>query len=109
MSTTVQIKRGDTARKIVGTLLIDDQPIDLTGTTVKLVFRRDLSTETVTRDATITDAEAGEVEYQLVAEDTETAGTYFLEWHVSGLVTGLLRVPTDGYHYLQVQEDVPEA
>jgi len=51
----------------------------------------------------------GDVEYQLVADDTATAGKFFLEWHVTGFASGALRFPTADYNVLEIVEDIPES
>lgn len=107
MASTVTIKRRDTARKITDTLTIDGAALNLAGATVQLAWRakQAASSETELRNATVTNAAAGQVEYQFVSGDTDVSGEFWLEWQVT-LPGGRLTVPTADKHTLLVVDDL---
>lgn len=66
-----------------------DLPVDLTGTTVKLKMRAESSSALVVdRAAVITDAAAGEVRFDWLAADVDTAGEFNAWWEVTTTATG---------------------
>lgn len=103
---TVTIKRRDTERKISDTLTLDDVAINLTGATVEVAWRLKAGTTVTTQTATVVSAVAGTVEYQFVSGDTDEAGEYWLEWHITFSGGGRLTVPTADKHTLVVVEDL---
>lgn len=74
--------KGDTLTKLAATIQNDGTPRDLTGKIVTFVINT-LSGETVQvgGSVTVTDATAGEVEYDFESSDVATAGT-FKAWFV---------------------------
>lgn len=78
------LKQGDLAPK-----LQFDLNADLTGATVVAKIRRLHQNSVLTKTLTVTDAAQGLCEYQWVAGDTDTVGTY----HVEVLVTFAGSIP----------------
>ncbi len=80
MSKAFTIATGDqpTLRDVISD---DDGAVDLSGSSVKFVFQGpNVSLE---KDATITDASAGKVEYQFADGETDVAGDYIAQWRVT--------------------------
>lgn len=100
----VNIKRGDTARRLSDTLILNNSAIDLTGGAVVLVWRQDGVVSRKT--ATIDDAVAGEVSYTLDTADVDTSGMAFLEWEVTLNTGDIITVPTNGYISLAILDDL---
>ena len=103
---SVKIKRGDTKRIIRDTLRYNGNGIDLTlASSVHLVFKNNTTSSVVTRDATTID-NAGNVTYQLVADDVAVSGDFFLEWHVNYSDGKTLVIPQDSYMQLLIMDDL---
>jgi len=105
MSVTITVKKGDTARVITDTLTLDGTAIDLTDATVLLIWKFN-GTVSRTRTATIVDAAAGEISYQLLEADVDTAGVVEFEWEITFGDDTVLTVPTDGVLTLGIVEDL---
>ncbi len=103
---TLSIKQHDLARKLTDTLTIDGEPIDLNGAVVSIVFQNEEGGDPVVREATITDATGGQVEYQFVDDDTTDAGTWFFEWEIVFGDAAPLTVPDNGYYKLIIMPDL---
>ncbi len=103
---THKIKRGDTARKFIDAFTIEGDPIDLTGATVKFILKNIASGEVFTRNATITDAAEGEVEYQPIAADVATVGRYVAEWEITYTGGKKQTVPEEHYINIEVKADL---
>lgn len=72
-----QIRAGDQLPPIEATLVdAAGAPINLTGSTVQLLYRPIAGGATISRACTIVDALAGSVKYQWAAGETSTPGTY---------------------------------
>jgi hypothetical protein len=81
---TVNIKRGDTKGIFVDTLKLDGVPIDLTGSSLKFLMRRqEKPYKHVTQVAEIVAPILGDVQYQPVLDDVDTAGVFQQEWEVT--------------------------
>lgn len=104
--TTAYIKRNDTARTLQDQLLLDGAAIDLTGATVSILFRNIITAASAKRDAVITDAATGRVEYELIAADTATAGNFRVEWEIIFADGTVLTVPDNDWHILKILEDL---
>lgn len=98
---TFTIKRGDTLPKISAVLSDKDGPVDLTGASVRLIVP-----PIVDASATIVDADAGSVEYQWQAGDTETRGVYKAEFQVTFPSGDILTFPNDGFITVQIDSDL---
>lgn len=77
-------------------------PMDLTGTSVRLVARRG-SSPAVTLDSTITDFQGGVVEH--VLDGTLTVGLYAVELEITR-DEQIITAPTDTYENLRVIADL---
>lgn len=104
-----RIKRGDTAPAFRATLLdADGEPIDLTGATARFLMR-DMRTKAtkVAADADIPSPETdGVVSYEWDAADTDTPGAYEAEVQVTFGDGTIRTAPSDGYHRVDVLEDI---
>lgn len=108
MSTTpIPIKQHDTARTLTDTLLLDGAAIDITSASVVLVWKRP-DAQVYRRDATIVDAETGQVSYAPLAADVEDIGIHLLEWEITFASGKILTVPTNGYIRLNVLPDLDD-
>lgn len=100
------IMRGDQEPAYTGQLLVNGEPVDLTGHTVKFLMT---SCQTgvlkVNAVATIVDAENGRVAYEWGATDTDTAGKYKAQWEDTA--DGKKRTfPPKGYLYIEIGTDL---
>lgn len=106
ISQLIEIKRGDTQRIVYDQLVLSGNPIDLTNQTVSLVIY-DPATESVTRrDATVTLAVSGSVQYQLVSDDVATTGSRFMEWEIVNQDSKELTAPSDKYIKMNILPDL---
>jgi hypothetical protein len=91
----IYLKQHDTARYIEQTLLLGSAPINLTGCTVQLVFRRLPAGDVFIRTAeVVAPASAGIVRYLPVAEDVSVPGEYDLEWVIAYPDGSRISIPT---------------
>lgn len=89
----MQLKQGDLAP----TLRVDLNA-DVTGATTKQVkYRRRHTTTVITKTLTVVDAPTGVLEYQWLATETDTAGTYQGEAVITFASGAVQRFPQDGY------------
>jgi hypothetical protein len=91
----IELKQYDLARPIEQTLLLGASAINLTGTTVILLFRQLPKGAVQSRAAEIVDAAAGRVRYQPVADDVAADGKFELEWRIIYPGNLPLTVPTN--------------
>jgi hypothetical protein len=103
---TQRIKRHDTGQLFTSTLTLDGDPFDLTNCTVSFIMKTDDGVTQVKQTATVTDAGAGEVEYQPLAADVDTSGRYNVEWEVILPGGKILTFPNDGYNRLIILDDL---
>jgi len=75
--------------KIIDTLSDDAGPVDLTGCTVKFTFQ--VNALSFSKDAAVTLASAGTVEYTFAAGETDAPGLYRAQWEVTTTLTGVKR------------------
>lgn len=80
------------------------EPVDLTGATVKFLMKKD-STLKVNAVATLVDAAAGQVSYTWDTLDTDTSGTFNVEWEVSWGVNKQT-FPNDSYLTVTIIDDL---
>lgn len=90
----ISLKQYDTGRAIEQVLSIGGVPIDLTGTTVNLLWAED-GVLLYNRTAEIVSAAAGSVKYQPIAQDVARAGDFELEWKVVYPDASRVTVPTE--------------
>lgn len=108
---THHLKRRDTAPAFEATLT------DAAGDVVSLVgasvlFKLKNTSDGVVKvnaAATITDANAGEVEYQQSASDVDIAGRFLVEWEVTYADARVQTFPTISYNILIVHADLDPA
>lgn len=102
--TDFYIKKGDTAPVIVATLKDSaGAPINLTGASVRFRMRLLLGTVLkVDAAVTIVDALAGTVSYQWALADTDTAGTYLVEWQITYAGGAVQTVPNASFNQVRV-------
>lgn len=105
-----RIKAGDTKEPIEYTTVDESQQlVSLVGaTSVSFIYRKRtaLAATAVTRVATIVDAEAGQVRYSWVAEDTTVAGEYYGEWRVTFSNGSIQTFPIKGFQPYVVEADL---
>lgn len=106
MSTTLRVKRNDVGRELRDVLLLDDAPINLTDCTIVFVMKNTADGTVIRKDGELTDAAAGRVKVTLGADETALAATYQAEWEVTFVGGNVLTVPDDGYHVLEIVEDL---
>ena len=111
MSQTINIKQGDTKGIFVDTLKLDSVPIDLTGSQILfLMRRRGKAYKHVSQTGTIISPLTGDVQYQPVAADVDTAGVYEQEWQVtfpSGKILTFPNASGDGaYNTVNITRDL---
>jgi hypothetical protein len=101
------IKRGDVGVRISDTLVLDGDPVDLTGKDVWLNVRLSLEGVSFRRQATVVSPEtAGNVFYDVVLGDFSIPGVYLTEWEVSDVNGNVQLVPEDRYNKLIVETDL---
>ncbi|HXG46256.1 MAG TPA: BppU family phage baseplate upper protein [Methylomirabilota bacterium] len=103
---TAKIKQHDTARSLEDTLQFGGTAIDLTGCAVSCIIKHTESAITIYREATIVDAPAGRVRFDIQPGDTDVAGTYRVEWEIVFPSGKVLTVPDDSYHTLHILRDL---
>ena len=122
MSTNIQtladgprlnFKEGDTLPAVADTILDrEGDPVDLTGASVRFYMEyvgddddgEEGDTLVVNAAATVTDATAGEVAYQLQASDTARTGRHEAEWVVTTSGGGTLTYPRSTNLVIDVAE-----
>lgn len=107
------IKTGDTLPALSAILKVANVPItDLaSATSVKLVLAKRSAPDVFVfvGNATIIDASAGKVAYGWQAGDTDVAGDYLGEWHVTYSGGGKRKIPTVGKFTVSIEGSLPEA
>mgnify|MGYP001567930676 CR=1 FL=1 len=103
---TIYIKRNDTASVLQDQLLLDGVAINLTGATVSLCTKNNRTGASLKRSAAIVNALTGQVEYQLIAEDTATVGDHLVEWEIIFGNGRILTVPDNDWHIMKIVEDL---
>lgn len=111
MSTTINIKRGDTKGIFVDTLKLDGVAIDLTGSTLKFLMRRkEKPYKLVNQTGQIVAPIAAQVQYQPVLTDVDTSGVYEQEWEVtfpSGKILTFPNAANEGaYNIVNISRDL---
>jgi hypothetical protein len=98
----MNLKQGDLAPK-----LTIDLNADVTGATSKVIkMRRIHDTTIVTKTLTVVDAPTGVLEYQWVAPDTDTPGTYLIEAVITFASGAIERFPQRSYLELVIKPKV---
>lgn len=98
MTPLFQIKRGDTKTPLKVALSDDQGPVDLTGATVTFVMSAWSGKRTINNgSAQVVDATNGVAWYVFNPGETDVAGTYRAEFHVSYSDGRYETFPTLGY------------
>jgi hypothetical protein len=100
------IKRNDVKRVVADQVLLDGVPLNLSGSTVKFIMRNKDTGAVLSKDAVITDAANGKVQYEFAMGETATAGEYQVEWELSMMAGKMLTVPDNTWHDLVIVEDL---
>jgi hypothetical protein len=108
MAGTFFIKQNDTAPNIREQLLLGGSPQTLVGASVRFHLRNAQNgTTKVDQPAIVIDASQGIVEYDWVAIDTNTAGTFQREWEVTLSGGRILTFPNDAVGYdIVITDDI---
>jgi hypothetical protein len=115
MTDSISFKRGDTAAVVRATLYADDAgttPVDLTGATVKffMVVVPGVGSSPaglkVNGTCTILNAAAGQVGYDWITADVDTAATYKAEFQVTYASGKIQTFPRTGYLTVVITEDL---
>jgi hypothetical protein len=103
------IKKGDRLPEIEAVLkYADGTVINLTGASVKFIFKKSGATTAVVGNAVIVDEAAGSVKYSWGATDTDTKGAMTAEWEVT-IGTNKITVPNHKHINILVHEDLGDA
>lgn len=107
--TTLTIKQNDSGRPVMDTLSDSTGPINLTGATVKMLARNsDTGATVINAAATVTSATAGAVSYSLTAADLATVAVLQFEWQITFSDGSIFTVPSSGYHYISILDDIAQ-
>ena len=101
------IRQNDTSPALVATLTdYNDNPINLTGATVRLHVKDFSGTIKVDSLCTITAATLGRISYAWVVGDTDTPGTYYLEFEATYSDNSVETFPNKGNLSLVVTKEL---
>ena len=103
-----RIKTNDTSPKLALTILnASGGVVDLSGASAKFHMKAfGASSLKVDSVATITDADDGEVQYDWLPSDTDTAGTYYGEIEITYGDASVETFPNNGYFTIIIKEDL---
>jgi hypothetical protein len=112
----ITLKRGDKGRPIVRRLnevLVDgvtgtsvEQPISLTGATVRLILKDSQTNTTGGGACTVTNASQGEVTYTTTTTDTAQSRVWNMEYEITRSASDIETVPNEGYLTLAIVDDL---
>jgi hypothetical protein len=103
------MKRNDRMPSLETTLYNGSVPLDLTAATSVKMIAKGFGATTPKIDAAMTvvaPATGGVVRYDWLAADTDTAGTYRLEFEVTWNTGKKQTIPNHGYDELVIAEDL---
>jgi hypothetical protein len=104
---TIRLKRGDVGVRFTDTLTANLEPINLTGATVLFLLRPlGASEPNVIGEATIIDADGGEVEYVSVEGDLEDSGLCRQEWEITYETGDVFTVPSESHNVVRIVGDL---
>jgi hypothetical protein len=105
------LKAHDRLPSIRATLSTDNVPVDLTTATgVKFIMKSATGTGVkVNATAAIVDFSSGIVQYDWIAVDTDTPGSYLGEWQVTWSTGKPQTFPTLSYHTIDILADLDGA
>lgn len=103
----VESKQHDTARILRGFCKLAGVVVPLTSATaVALLLKDPDSGDQIRRTATIQNAATGEVRYQPIAADVQTARTFLLEWEVTFADGKVQTFPDGDYDMWTILKDL---
>lgn len=101
------IKQNDTSPSLQATLKDASQtPVSLTGAAVRLHMKSVDGTVKIDETMAITDAENGVVQYDWQAGDTDTFGTYYVEFEVTYSDASVETFPNNGNKVVTVVREL---
>lgn len=101
------IKQNDTSPSLQATLKDASQTVvNLTGATVMFHMKSVDGTVKVDEEMTITNAEGGVVQYDWQAGDTDTVGTYYVEFEVTYSDLSVETFPNNGNKVVTVVKEL---
>ena len=101
------IKQNDTSPSLQATLKDSAQtPVDLTGATVMFHMKSVDGTIKVDRQMTVTNAAGGVVQYDWQSGDTDTVGTYYVEFEVTYADSSVETFPNNGNRAVSVVREL---
>jgi hypothetical protein len=109
MADSRSLKRGDTYPFLRATLTdANDDAINLTGATVRLILRTKGTTPTIVvdTDIDILDAPAGRVEYEWETADTASVNSFDGEFKITWGDGEVTYVPTEGFFTITVNPNL---
>ena len=83
--------------------------VDVTGATIAFSMRKARDPTSIKINlavGSVTNGPLGKIRYQMAGTDTDTPGTYQAEFRVTPAAGNPMRVPTDGYITVVVEEKV---
>lgn len=96
-----KIKKGDTKEPLMAQLLDDNEPVDLTGCTVRFLMDNGLNSMAEIRDAT-----NGKVWYVFNEGETDTTGFFNAEFEVTYPDFRKQTFPSEGYIKIHILKDL---
>jgi hypothetical protein len=111
MPADITIKQNDTYPPMRVTVSDSTGPIDLTGATVEIFFRRQATGVVFHGEASILDQQTnpGQAEYLWTPTDTATKGGITFEVRVTLINLRRMTFPKSGYFTLVITDDIDEA
>jgi len=101
------IKQNDTGPTLRATLTdISDNPVNVTDASVMFHMVNLSGTVKVDAACVVVDGPAGIVDYEWVAGDTDTVGTYRAEWEVTYSDATIETFPNNGHATVVVTEEL---
>lgn len=101
------IKQNDTSPSLQATLKDSTQtPVDLTGATVMFHMKSVDGTIKVDSQMTITNEAGGVVQYDWQSGDTDTVGTYYVEFEVTYADSSVETFPNNGNRAVSVVREL---
>lgn len=101
------IKQNDTSPSLQATLKDAAlNPVDLTGATVMFHMKSIDGTVKVDQQMTITNASGGVVQYDWQSGDTDTVGTYYVEFEVTYADSSVETFPNNGNKVVSVVREL---
>tara|TARA_R110000803_G_scaffold61711_1_gene121704 strand:- start:212 stop:532 length:321 start_codon:yes stop_codon:yes gene_type:complete len=101
------IKQNDTSPSLQATLKDASQsPVLLSGATVMFHMKSVDGTVKVNQPMTITNADGGVVQYSWQAVDTDTVGTYYVEFEVTYADASIETFPNNGNRVVSVVREL---